>query len=521
MPEKYLPELEKVKRLAWLMGAFVLVDYTLIHSLRLTQSSFDSTILLQAYVLDTHWYGLLILLIALTLTIVTGWQFRDWNQLDSGRHLRWFIASLALLIVWYLATLPYNYYFDQSYKIDKLVLIVFFVLLIWRPVFVLPFLIVSFLLFWQLIQPELNNGSHLAHKLQVLHVLNLFCAWFLLHSIMGKQRIIDFLLISTCLIATAYWTPVFKKILIGWLYSGELNTMLLNAHAHGWLSFLDASTVVNASQAIAKLDLPMRLFVFFIEAACLTLLWRRWYAIALLGLLSVFHVGVFVLFGYLFWTWIALNIAFIALLLKLSQKEANKLFTRPNMFVGVALILTGPLWCSPASLAWIDGRISYTYRFDVTGDSGAQYQLPFTFFAPYEDVFTMANFSYLVKEHQMLAHPYGATSRNQADALINASDLEDVKALESTIGWSSYNAERKQRFEQFIAQFARNSNERNRTKALGMVRAPRQFWTHPRGQVYTGQEPISLVNVNEVTTFFNGIALNEIRTLTILSITIE
>ena len=76
------------------------------------------------------------------------------------------------------------------------------------------------------------------------------------------------MLLTTCLIATAFWVPALKKLLIGRLYSGELNTMLLKARAHGWLSHSDASKIVNARLVIATIDLPMRIFVFAIEAGC-------------------------------------------------------------------------------------------------------------------------------------------------------------------------------------------------------------------------------------------------------------
>ena len=116
----------------------------------------------------------------------------------------------------------------------------------------------------------------------MLHVLNLFAAWFLLHAFQWRPKLVQFLFMAACLIASAYWAPAFKKLLIGWLYDGELSNMLVNSYAHGWLAFLDKETIVELSKMPASFDWPMRIFVFAIEAGCLFLLWRRGYAVLLL-----------------------------------------------------------------------------------------------------------------------------------------------------------------------------------------------------------------------------------------------
>ena len=133
----------------------------------------------------------------------------------------------------------------------------------------------------------------------------------------------------------------------------------------------------------------------------------------------------------------------------------------------------------------------------------------------------MANSSNLVEDHQMLSYPYGSTSRKRADALMNVRNLAEVEQLENTMGWSIYDAGRRERFERLITRFIRTTNNESQFDQLNFIRPPCQFWTHARGNEYKMQEPIQTVIVKEVTTLFDGAELNEIRNNTAMTIAIQ
>jgi len=296
--------------------------------------------------------------------------------------------------------------------------------------------------------------------------------------------------------------------------------MLYNAHAHGWLSFLDPKSFAPITEVVASLDIPIRLFVIAIEAGCLFLAFKRKLAISLLILLSVFHVGVFLLFGYLFWTWIALNIAFVALLLALRTSISASFFKREYLILSVVLILSSKYWCYPSSLGWIDSRLSYSYRYEAHTASGNRYALPFDYFEPYGDVFTMANFPYLVKSHNFLANPYGSSDRKSARELRFAKNLQDVDHLEKSIGIAKYDEQRSARFRDFVEKFAQNKQV-DKTNIFQSIRPPRQFWTQPRGDELDNRQEIAEIVVTEVTTLFNGQAPKEIRAIELMRINVN
>ena len=65
--------------------------------------------------------------------------------------------------------------------------------------------------------------------------------------------------------------------------------------------------------------------------------------------------------------------------------------------------------------------MSYSFHYRGRGESGTEYVIPPGFYTPYEDVFSMATFSYLVDQHLGLVGPYGITmSTERAIALQRA-----------------------------------------------------------------------------------------------------
>ena len=119
-------------------------------------------------------------------------------------------------MAWHFSTYGYNYYLDQGHYLDRALLLVLAALVWWRPLFIYPFLLLAFALMWQLAEPGLG-GSIFAHKLQVLHVLNLFAAFFVVHSVSGSGRTDVFLLLCCCLVATAYWVAALAKLDLNWI----------------------------------------------------------------------------------------------------------------------------------------------------------------------------------------------------------------------------------------------------------------------------------------------------------------
>lgn len=435
-----------------------------------------------------------------------------WSELDDGRILRVFIVFLALLMVWPLTTYGYNYYLGQGHYLDRAMLVLLLALLWWRPAFIYPFVLLAFTLLWQFGVPSLG-GTIFAHKLQVLHVLNMFAAFLALRTISGPRSSDDFIFMTCCLVAAAYWLPALSKLQLNWLADTNLHLLPLAAYSHGWLSFLEADTVARLSQWILPLDFPLALFVLSIEALCLVFLWRRALSIGLLAAVILFHAGVFLYYGFLFWTWIALDAGLLLILLRDLRQKRLGIYSRTHLLISILLIGFAAYWARPPALGWYDTRLTYTYRITAFAEDGTNFTLAPTFFTPYEDVFTMAAFHYLTSEHAVLVAPYGVTKdQDLARAINDADSPADIFALESAVPGVPYDAERSRRFYDFIERYVTAWNQQGqRARWLVPLRAPRQFWSSRGEDPQRSGRTIHGIAVSEITTLFDGTRLQIIR----------
>ena len=379
-------------RVALLLGLFVALDYVIARATHLSAQSYGRPYLFLELLARLGALKLSLALIVLAVLVRYGRLLQPWGALEFGGRLRWFIVFLAALLAWPFSTYGYNFYFDQGHYADRALLVVLLALVWLRPVFIYPFVLLAYAVMWQLAEPVSIGGSVFAHKLQVLHVLNLFAAAFLLYAATGWNKTRDFLFLTCCLVAAAYWEAGLTKLKIDWLSYGHLYRLPLAAYAHGWLGFLDPEAVLGFARLLVWIDWPMRLIVLAIELGCLFFLWRRPLSAALLVAVVIFHAGVFALYGFLFWTWMLLDLALLVLLLRERRAERLGIYGRPQLLLSVLLIAAAAVWARPPQLGWFDTRLSYTYRFEAVGASGRHYPLPAQFFAPYEDAFTIAAF---------------------------------------------------------------------------------------------------------------------------------
>jgi hypothetical protein len=400
--------------------------------------------------------------------------------LEPGNQLRWFVCLLALGTAWPLTPFDYNYYFGQAYVLDRILLGALVVLLWLRPLFIYPFLLLAFAILSQLALVELS-GSILAHKLQVLHVLNLFGATFLIHAITRSPRTQNFGFLTCCLVASAYCVAAMAKLDVDWFAQGHLLLILPAAYAHGWLGQLDPNSIVELTNLIAPFDLLIRVMVVAVEGACLIFLWNRRWSMILLAGVMLFHVAVFALYGFLFWTWVLVDSALLVVLFRYRATRELGFYTRTYALASIVLITVASSWAMPPQLGWLDMWVTYSFQIEAIDTDGNQYTLAPRYFAPYEDYFTMASFGYLVHDRRMPSGPYGVSkSPAQAQLLFGIRNAQDLFDLESDQGAVRYKQDKVEQFRSFVERFAAAKNNlASSNMSRRWWRALRQFWSHP------------------------------------------
>ncbi len=458
---------------------------------------------------------------ALVLVLLIRWRFffNPWKYLEYGQTVRYFVTLQAFLLAWWFGTYDYNLYFDQAHYYDRFMLISLVALIYWRPIFILPFILVLSTLVWQSFYPI--GGYSWAHQSMPLRLMMMFFAALILQSLTDSPWTKDFLFLSVCVIAAHYWLPGLYKMNLDWISYGHVYNFLPSTYANGWLGFLSTEQVSALTRNIMFLDKPIQIATLLLQLGSIVILWRRFTLVGLLFCWAVFHIGVFFVSGILFWQWMLLESGFLVLIRTLWYQQPVP-FISTGHFILSALIIAGTkYWITPVGLAWYDVPISYTVRLEGVTSDNQRYSLSPRFFEPYEFQFSLGSFRYLSTKPQLSVTWGASTEREAADLLLLAKTPEQVHEVERSHGENRFNAIKTAAFEEFIQTFVSNLNKRgSKSTVLSMFHSPRQIWTFARDNDYAIQAPLETVNVYQVTSFFDGNRYQEIDRHQILSIDI-
>ena len=462
------------------------------------------------------------ILVLAAFAAVFVWRFpqsrEGWASWEHGRTLQILVVVAAALVSWRSMTYDYNYFFGQWHGVDRLGVVLLLLAVAWRPLFVLPFLVVLTPLAWQFGTPL--GGFSLLPDLQFVHLLALFVAFHAASVTLRSRRAAPFLFLALVSVAIGYWPSGLEKLSMSWVFEDRIEFLLSGSYAGGWLAFLSPDQIGSAARLLATVTPPARVVTLVIECGILFLLFRRKLAVALLILLSAFHVIVFLISGICFWAWVVLNLTLLILIWKSSAFADQRVFTPANGVVAAVLIATSTFWVNSGNLAWFDARANYSYRFEGTGDSGKVYRLPPRFFAPYDYPFTLASFGYLSNE-KMLPIVFSATSRDVARHFEDAQTSDAILRIEAEHGVNEFDAARRDRMVTFIRRFVGAMNVHpERKKRFRPIQAPRLLWTSGGPETYDYSEPIRRVEATQVLSFFDDEQYHEIRHRPILSVEI-
>jgi hypothetical protein len=435
-----------------------------------------------------------------------------------------------MTLAWAGVGYAYNAWYGQAHTADRLLLALCAVLVWWRPAFVLPFLLVFWPIVHQFDAPSLGFSVLVAEFRPVAHVLTVFVAVLIVQTVRRGRSLTLFLFLTLCLVAADFWVPAWAKVRSGWISHGHLYFLLPNAYTHGWLAFLDDETISAIARTLSAADWPMRLGVLAIEGSALALFASqraaRGLLLAFTALLGLF----FLTLGYFFWKWMVLQLALWVMLFRASSQAAQQwrreLFAPGRLVVSMAAIAAAPYWTAPAALAWFDTPVANVIRYEAVGTSGAAFELPPAFFAPYESHIAMGLFAGELTPVPMLASSYGATgSRATADALLRARTPDDVVRLEQAALDGHQEAAEPPfvaTFEAFVQRTAEASNRRltraGRWRWLDALHPPPFLCTFAHGPAYRGQEPIAAVRLYHVSTFFDGTRYHRYRRIPLQTI---
>ena len=456
---------------------------------------------------DTLSIGFLARLGVTVALLVAAWVKRrdllaGWDEVDQGVLLRILVGLAAGVLAWAYSTYAYNYYFDQSHLGDRLVLVVLAVTLLWRPIFVFPFVLLTVAIVTQFYYPI--GGYSVAEQYMLVRVLLLFGAFQLVRSVWPSVRASDVVYLVVTLVVAGYVAGGLGKLSLGWFGHGLVGLLLPGAYGNGWLHFLDPATIAAITSTALRLDVVLVGFTFVVEVLAIFALVRRGALLLFLPIWMGFHLGVVALSGIFFWKWIVFEIVLFALLLRRRESPALQIFSPAHALWSIPLILGGTVWFQPVNLSWYSVPVSYAYRLEVVDGAGNSAAVQPGDLAPYEYQFALAGFGYL-SPYQQLPGNFGATSsRAQARQVVAASTPAEVEALEVEIGRVPENPATAAAFDRLMRAFMVARSDREPSRLRRWLGAPPQHLRFADSKtVEAPGEWIELV-VRQVPNFFDG-----------------
>ncbi len=426
----------------------------------------------------------------------------SWKHIDRGYLVRNFVLLLTAILVWINTTQDHNFYFDKSYIIDRLLLIVCLCCVFWKPFFLIPFL---FILFPLLGQVEVLDGFTASLYAMPVDLIILFLCIFYYDVFTKKITFKDYVFLFLCYVASNYViSGVGKLLLEGWLFNNHVTYLIPNSFSNGWWQFL---TTVSLHELFLKLDdfsVFFTLFTVFIECGFLFVFsHRKAFRIFFIGAL-VMHFGIFIFSGILFWIWMLVLLGMFFLIRKGSY-DNRSFFNLKNFTLSLIIIITGKWWIAPYSKVWFDSPINYTYRFKATLDNNESVYLPPDFFSPYDLQFSFGDFKFL-NPSPVLSITWGVHNSSKIHSyFLETRTSQEILQFETTQGVKYVDSRKTKKLHQFIEQYVRNWNKcdlESRKKSLAL-KYPRLIWTFPQKNDLDFNHKIKTIEIEELMTYFS------------------
>ena len=386
--------------------------------------------------------------------------------------LKYFIFFIFSIYAWSVITLDYNLYFNQAYHIDRLILLILFILSFRFPTAFIYFMVLSLLFFNQVSYPnsECSFPKAYVYIKPLLEILILFITFIFLKYFYKKLSILAFFMVVICFHASNYFIPGLGKILISehyidWMWVNDLGNIFIAKYSQGWLaSFISLETMERLVGWVSVVTIPMQIFAFLTQVIILFVFFSKRLAFTLFISFELLHLGIFMLSGIFFWKWILLNFAIMYVIKNLNTEDIRKIFNYKSMIFSMPFILLGYGFFHSYWLAWYDTPLNSFNQMYVTTDSGKKYKVDVNIFAPYDRVFYRKTLNCFIDEP--LKAKWDTTYQDMMMKLTSLSNTDDEYLIEKNIatfeqryGINEFNKFKQEEVIEFIQTMFRNLNK--------------------------------------------------------------
>ncbi len=161
--------------------------------------------------------------------------------------------------------------------------------------------------------------------------------------------------------------------------------------------------------------------------------------------------------------------------------------------VAVVAVLGSSVVFHPPGLAWFDAPVSYGFELEATGQSGSEYNVAISTFAPHDHELSFTRLQLAPTSHASGA--YGAVgTRAELDQLESVTNFSQLGELERAAGAPTLASES----QAFVIAFFDHANHGSRPWFTRLA-APNHFWTGREAPTFDFDEPIDRLQVTALT----------------------
>lgn len=473
--------------------------------------------------LRSHWFSIVLALAPLVL-LAPWWS---WG-LESLGWLRPPIWIVLGMLVWSAATKDFDVAAENPRYGPRLLLVASLLGVYFSPAFV-----------WTtglLLTMHFQTWEH--HAAYPMRVVQAAMAYLLIAELAGPFGFgapATFVFFVLTMQVSHYFITALAKMLLGrrwysWVTENQIHHLAASAYSWGWARFLPWSTWRSVVRRVRRFEKPMQASAFSIELlAPLALLdWRL--AVGFCVGWSIFHLGVFLLSGLLFWDWVVTNLALATLVLLLPSRVVDGAFGVGSALLGLLFLALFPLrhklW-KPMPLGWFDSPLTQRIHWTVQGQSGASYGLYNDFMCPHERLYGKVHGCFLVPTKVMTYHLGEVFKPDLRDAIrASGPDLEHLDEVRQRFGIHPSSEQLRERHVAYLQRFFARLNAGVRKRVLPHCL---RFLKAPGGQLfywgdlpaYRRQEPVSRVQLHYREEYFDGEELRRLRDECVLEFAVD
>ena len=445
---------------------------------------------------SNRWFLYVLSVFALAAAMVFRWRWllAPWEVLEHGAVLRKLAAALVVWLTWNSSLYDFNFWAGQFHGSDRLIVVLLAVAAIFRPLFLIPFVVIVRTINQQFLFPFGTTTPNDIDELLIVALLAV-AAGHLVCVATRRQETSPVLLVISAAVASHFFVSGRGKLGLDWLSTNELEDLPLSSYTAGWMGSTGGAFAQRLADVYGVLGRPAMMVTLALElGAIIAVLHPRLLQFWLPGWIG-FHVVTFATTGILYLGWTLLEISLLTIVTGWRYKDwiYDNVTLPRTIIVGLA-VLAGPVLFHPPTMAWLDGPVSYGYEVEAVGESGTPYHVPLSALSPLDAELALAR---PVFGPVPVTGPYGAvTEADDLPELRASTDFNTIVAQESTtdslvlIGKSRA----------FIIAFFNHANSAERGPWWTAFGRPGRFWTSRPDPEFDFDEPLATLDVVLVTT---------------------